>query len=126
MYFYITICEKGIISMKKDIYIRYSQLIQDCYYDLTDAVLSHEVKINQYVGDEVVLSWEIDKGIDHQNCLKTFFTYDDLLQIDFTSDIFISLRSQHISPQITQITQITQIKFYVMVIPNPAEVAVAD
>ncbi len=61
-------------------HIRYSRFIQDCFFDLTDIVLSHGAKIYQYVGDEVVLSWEIDKGIDHQNCLRTFFAYDNLLQ----------------------------------------------
>jgi adenylate cyclase len=60
-------------------HIKYSQLIQDCFYDLTDIVLAHEAKIYQYVGDEVVLSWDVDKGINHENCLKTFFAYDRLL-----------------------------------------------
>ena len=61
-------------------HIKYSQLIQDCFYDLTDIVLSYEAKIYQYVGDEVVLSWDVDKGINHENCLKTFFAFDNLLQ----------------------------------------------
>ena len=61
-------------------HIKYSQLIQDCYFDLTDIVLSYEAKIYQYVGDEVVLSWDIDKGVNHHNCLKTFFAYDALLK----------------------------------------------
>ena len=61
-------------------HIRYSQLIQDCFYDLTDIVLSHGAQIYQYVGDEVVLSWDVDTGINKGNCLKTFFAYDDLLR----------------------------------------------
>jgi len=61
-------------------HIRYSQLIQDCFFDLTEIVLLYEAKIYQYVGDEIVLSWDIDKGINHQNCLRTFFAYENLLQ----------------------------------------------
>ncbi|MHA2274768.1 MAG: adenylate/guanylate cyclase domain-containing protein [Candidatus Kariarchaeaceae archaeon] len=61
-------------------HIKYSQLIQDCFFDLTDIVLSYEAKIYQYVGDEIVLSWDVDKGINHENCLKTFFAYDNLMQ----------------------------------------------
>ncbi len=61
-------------------HVKYSQLIQDCFFDLTEIVLSHEAKIYQYVGDEVVLSWDVDMGINHENCLKTFFAYEDLLQ----------------------------------------------
>jgi adenylate cyclase len=40
----------------------------------------YEAKIYQYVGDEVVLSWDVEMGINHENCLKTFFAYEDLLQ----------------------------------------------
>ena len=61
-------------------HIRYSQLIQDCFFDLTDIVISHEAKIYQYVGDEVVLSWDVDKGLNQGNCLKTYFEYDNLLK----------------------------------------------
>ena len=61
-------------------HIKYSQLIQDCYFDLTDIVINHQAKIYQYVGDEVVLSWDIDSGIIDQNCIKTFFDYDNLLK----------------------------------------------
>jgi adenylate cyclase len=61
-------------------HIKYSQLIQDCFYDITEIILSYEAKIYQYVGDEVVLSWDVDRGLNHENCLKTFFAYDSLLQ----------------------------------------------
>lgn len=61
-------------------HIKYSQLIQDCFFDLTEIVLNYDAKIYQYVGDEVVLSWDVDKGVNHQNCLKTFFDYEKLLQ----------------------------------------------
>jgi adenylate cyclase len=61
-------------------HIQYSQLIQDCFYDLTDIVTEYNAKIYQYVGDEVVLSWEIDSGLDHGSCVNTFFAYDQLLQ----------------------------------------------
>jgi len=61
-------------------HLKYSQLIQDCFFDLTDIVLSHEAKIYQYVGDEVVLSWDVDQGINQGNCLKTFFAYESLLR----------------------------------------------
>ncbi len=61
-------------------HIKYSQLLQDCFFDLTDIVLAYEAKIYQYVGDEVVLSWDLDEGINHENCLKTFFEYDHLLK----------------------------------------------
>ena len=61
-------------------HIKYSSLIQDCFFDLTEIVLKYDAKIYQYVGDEVVLSWEIEKGLKQENCLKTFFAYDEILK----------------------------------------------
>ena len=60
-------------------HIKYSQLIQDCFFDVTEIIRRYEAKIYQYVGDEVVLSWELDKGIQNNNCINTYFAYDKLL-----------------------------------------------
>ena len=59
-------------------HIQYSQLIQDCFNDL-GAVIRFETEIIQYVGDEAVLSWEQDRGIRHQNCLKAYFSFQSVL-----------------------------------------------
>ena len=40
-------------------HIKYSQFIQDCFFDITDVVIKYDAKIYQYVGDEVVLSGSI-------------------------------------------------------------------
>lgn len=57
-------------------HIKYSMLIQDCFYDLTDIVYNRCAKVYQYVGDEVILSWDLDKGIKNNNCLETFFDFN--------------------------------------------------
>ncbi len=57
-------------------HIKYSNLIQDCFYDLTDIVYNRCAKVYQYVGDEVILTWKIDKGIQNNNCIQTFFDFD--------------------------------------------------
>ena len=57
-------------------HIKYSNLIQDCFYDLTDIVRERCAKVYQYVGDEVILTWEIDKGIQNNNCVQAFFDFD--------------------------------------------------
>ena len=60
-------------------HIKYSQLIQDCFYDITEVVNKYDAQIYQYVGDEVVLSWKIKKGLINSNCIKIYFAYDKLL-----------------------------------------------
>lgn len=60
-------------------HIKYSQLIQDCFYDLTDIVLKYHAHIYQYVGDEVILTWDYDTGLKENNCVHLFFAFDKLL-----------------------------------------------
>ncbi|MGB2960067.1 MAG: adenylate/guanylate cyclase domain-containing protein [Bacteroidota bacterium] len=59
---------------------KYSRLIQDCFSDLTETVTRHNAQIYQYVGDEVVLTWDLAKGLDNNNCINAFFDYDKTLQ----------------------------------------------
>jgi adenylate cyclase len=61
-------------------HLKYSRLIQDCFYDLTDVVVKRDASIYQYVGDEVVLTWDLKKGIKDNNCLNTFFDFDKVLK----------------------------------------------
>jgi adenylate cyclase len=60
-------------------HIRYSQLIQDCFYDLTDVVIERKVEVYHYVGDEAILTWKVKEGLDDANCLKSFFDFEKVL-----------------------------------------------
>jgi adenylate cyclase len=61
-------------------HIKYSHLIQDCFYDLTDIVYKRCAKVYQYVGDEVILTWKIDNGIQNNNCIQTYFDFDRVIK----------------------------------------------
>lgn len=61
-------------------HIKYSQLIQDCFYDLTEIVLKHRAQIYQYVGDEVILTWDINKGLSKNHCINVFYDYDQFIK----------------------------------------------
>lgn len=61
-------------------HILYSELIQDCFYDLTDTVQQHNVEIYQYVGDEAVLTWRIEEGMRQNKCLEAFFSFEETIQ----------------------------------------------
>lgn len=60
-------------------HIRYSELIQDCFYDLTDVVIERKVEVYHYVGDEAILTWKVKEGLDDANCLKSFFDFENVL-----------------------------------------------
>ncbi len=60
-------------------HIKYSRLIQDCFFDLTNIAIRYNAQIYQYVGDEVVLTWEVKDGVKNNNCIDSFFAYDEVI-----------------------------------------------
>ena len=60
--------------------LTYCRLVQDCFNDLTDAAIAHEVEIYQYAGDEAILTWRVPNGLRNANCVAVFFQFDAALQ----------------------------------------------
>jgi len=60
-------------------HIKYSELIQDCFFDLTEVVTKNDANIYQYVGDEVVLSWDFNKGLKNNNCINIYYDYMNVI-----------------------------------------------
>ena len=52
---------------------RYFNFIKQTFQDITPAILKNKGEIYQYVGDEVVISWRMEKGIENINCINCFF-----------------------------------------------------
>lgn len=61
-------------------HIKYSELIQDCFADLTESAITHQVEIYQYVGDEAVLTWKTDTASKRNNCIYTFYDFEKSLE----------------------------------------------
>lgn len=51
---------------------KYFNLLNDLFADVTSTILNNEGEIYQYVGDEIVISWSLKKGIRNANCLNCF------------------------------------------------------
>lgn len=60
---------------------KYSQLLQQCFHDLTEIIITYRASVYQYVGDEVVLFWNEKDGLANYNCLKTFFVFEKKLRL---------------------------------------------
>lgn len=54
-------------------HLRYFELLRAYYRDLASAIIRHEGEVYQYIGDEIVVSWRLEKGILRLNCLRCFF-----------------------------------------------------
>ena len=52
---------------------RYFNFIKNVFKDATPAILETKGEIYQYVGDEIIVSWQIKKGLKNANCVRCFF-----------------------------------------------------
>jgi len=58
---------------------QYSRFLKECIHELTPIIQKYHARVYQYVGDEVVLYWEIKDGLNQQNCLNAFFEFNSNL-----------------------------------------------
>jgi len=57
-------------------HIKYSELIQDCFRDIS-IVENYKAEIYQYVGDEAVLTWEKERGLKNNRCIGAYIAFQD-------------------------------------------------
>ncbi len=63
-------------------HIKYSELLQDCIYDLNAEVMHAHAQIFQYVGDGVVLTWQMGSPAENLDCIEFFFRFIKRLNND--------------------------------------------
>ncbi|RNI24968.1 adenylate/guanylate cyclase domain-containing protein [Rufibacter latericius] len=60
-------------------HVRFYALLNELFHEISQPVLQTKAEIYQYVGDEVVLTWEVNHGLEGSNCLKAFFLFQENL-----------------------------------------------
>lgn len=60
-------------------HVAYFDMLNSYYADLSPPIVRYAGEIYQYVGDEVVVSWSLKKGLRQGNCLKCFFAMKQAL-----------------------------------------------
>jgi adenylate cyclase len=58
---------------------RYFHFIKTVFRDITPAIIYSKGEIYQYVGDEVVVSWKMQNGLEDANCIQCFFDVQSVL-----------------------------------------------
>lgn len=53
--------------------IEYNNLLNDFFFDITESILANFGEIYRYVGDEVVVSWKLKKGLPQAHFIRAFF-----------------------------------------------------
>jgi adenylate cyclase len=54
---------------------RFYTLLNELFHEISQPVQQTKAEIYQYVGDQVLLTWEMDDGVEEANCLKAFFLF---------------------------------------------------
>lgn len=60
-------------------HVRYHNLLNDFFSDISLPVERFEGEVYQYVGDEISISWPMDAGLKNANCIKLYFAIADLI-----------------------------------------------
>ena len=50
----------------------YYSFLNDAIYEMSESIIQTKAEIYQYVGDEVVFTWPLEKGITNNNCLRLY------------------------------------------------------
>lgn len=61
-------------------HIRFFNLLNDFYRDITNPIIYTSGEIYQYVGDEVVISWTMKNGVTNANCIRCFYGMQEAIQ----------------------------------------------
>src|SRR6478735_1050408 len=60
-------------------HVRFYTLLDELFHEITQPIIETKAEVYQYIGDEVVLTWEVKHGLENSNCLKTFFMFRESL-----------------------------------------------
>ena len=60
-------------------HIRFFNLLNDFFRDITNSIVYTKGEIYQYVGDEVVISWSIPNGVERANCIRCFYNMQEAI-----------------------------------------------
>ena len=54
-------------------HVRYFEMLREYYSDMSEAIIEHSGEIYQYVGDEIIVTWPLGRGLKENNCVECFF-----------------------------------------------------
>ncbi len=79
IFMFLNVYNSKVISEKLGP-LNFHKFLNDLFYDVTDSIILHRGIIYEYVEDLVVISWEMNKGIGDENCIRVFYHIQDKLE----------------------------------------------
>jgi adenylate cyclase len=62
-------------------HVKYFEMLKTYFSDLTKPIIEYSGEIYQYVGDEIVVSWKLQNGLQNNNCIRCFFAMKSAIEI---------------------------------------------
>ena len=59
--------------------VRFNEFKNDFFHDIAEPVLETHGRIYQYVGDEAVVTWTVERGLRQANCLRCIFLVTEVI-----------------------------------------------
>ena len=53
--------------------VRYFELLREYYASFSESIIKNYGEVYQYIGDEIVISWDAEKGLNNGYCIRCFF-----------------------------------------------------
>lgn len=60
---------------------KYSLFLKDFFFDIDDAINETKGTVSQFVGDEVMVIWDSNKGVEHNNCVRLFYLVEEKINL---------------------------------------------
>lgn len=60
--------------------IKYSNFLKKFYFEISFVINENRGIVYQYVGDEIVITWDIKDGLYNNNCIKCFFDIKECIK----------------------------------------------
>ena len=60
--------------------LNFLSLLNNFFFDMSEAIISTKGEIYKYVGDEAIITWGKEAGIKDSNCIRLFFLFKEKLE----------------------------------------------
>jgi len=60
-------------------HIQFHRFLNEVFFDITPDILDAQGDIYKYVGDEVIISWPVEKGLKYNRCINLYFKVQQTL-----------------------------------------------
>ncbi len=60
---------------------KFYELINDFFYDIAPVIERHRGEVVEYVGDQIIVSWNPVQGSLHGNCVECIFDFEKVIQL---------------------------------------------